>query len=51
LQTRAFLDSKVGDAIEDSKRLIGQFMKKPNYKEGVAALLERRPPRFPRHNR
>jgi enoyl-CoA hydratase/carnithine racemase len=35
------------DAIEDSKRLIGEFMKKADYKEGVAALLERRPPRFP----
>jgi hypothetical protein len=37
----------VGDAIEDSKRLIGEFMKKADYKEGVAALLERRPSRFP----
>jgi enoyl-CoA hydratase/carnithine racemase len=40
------LGGKVGDAIEDSKGLIGEFMKKPDYKEGVAALLERRPPRF-----
>ncbi|MBF6568330.1 MAG: hypothetical protein IVW54_05580 [Candidatus Binataceae bacterium] len=38
---------EVGDAIEDSKRLIGEFMKQPDYKKGVAALLERRPPRFP----
>jgi hypothetical protein len=41
------LRGDVGDAIEDSKRLIGEFMKKPDYKEGVAALLEGRPPRFP----
>jgi enoyl-CoA hydratase/carnithine racemase len=40
------LCGRVGDAIEDSKGLIGEFMKKPDYKEGVAALLERRPPRF-----
>ncbi len=45
------LDGGVGDAIEDSKRLIGEFMKKPDYKEGVAALLERRPPRFPPRSR
>jgi enoyl-CoA hydratase/carnithine racemase len=45
------LDGEVGDAIEDSKRLIGEFMKQPDYKEGVAALLERRPPRFPRPSR
>jgi hypothetical protein len=51
LQTRAFLDSKVGDAIEDSQRLIGEFMKQPDHKEGVAALLERRPPRFARPSR
>jgi enoyl-CoA hydratase/carnithine racemase len=42
------LDGAVGGAIEDSKRLIGELMKQPDYKEGVAALLERRPPRFPR---
>lgn len=45
------LRGEVGDAIEDSKRLIGEFMKKPDYKEGVAALLERRPPRFPPSSR
>ncbi|MGO9266053.1 MAG: enoyl-CoA hydratase-related protein [Candidatus Binataceae bacterium] len=45
------LDGGVGDAIEDSKRLIGEFMKQPDYKEGVAALLERRPPRFPPRSR
>jgi enoyl-CoA hydratase/carnithine racemase len=41
----------VGQAVEDSKRLIGELMKKPDYKEGVAALLERRPPKFPRPTR
>jgi enoyl-CoA hydratase/carnithine racemase len=45
------LDGEVGDAIEESKRLIGEFMKQPDYKEGVAALLARRPPRFLRPSR
>ena len=45
------LRGEVCDAIEDSKRLIGEFMKKPDYKEGVAASLERRSPRFPRSSR
>lgn len=45
------LRSDVGQAVEDSKRLIGELMKKPDYKEGVAALLERRPPKFPRPTR
>ncbi|HVN28971.1 MAG TPA: enoyl-CoA hydratase-related protein [Candidatus Binataceae bacterium] len=41
------LRSDVGAAVEESKRLITDYMKKPDYKEGVAALLEKRPPKFP----
>jgi len=35
-------------AVEESKALIGQLMQGPDYAEGVAALLEQRPPRFVR---
>ncbi len=45
------LGGDVAKAIDDSKRLIGELMKKPDYKEGVAALLERRPPKFPPRTR
>ena len=31
---------------EESKALIGKLMQHPDYAEGVAALLEKRPPRF-----
>jgi enoyl-CoA hydratase/carnithine racemase len=41
------LSSDVGRAVEESKRLIGEFMKQADYKEGVAALLEKRAPKFP----
>jgi len=40
------LDPDVGASIEHSKRLIGQLMRQPDFKEGVAALQERRPPQF-----
>ena len=33
-------------AVEESKALIGKLMQHPDYAEGVAALLEKRPPRF-----
>ena len=33
-------------AIEASKALIGSHMQHPDYTEGVAALMEKRPPRF-----
>jgi enoyl-CoA hydratase/carnithine racemase len=37
-----------GRAVEHSKELIGKLMNEPDYAEGVAAFLERRPPRFVR---
>ena len=43
---REQLRSDVGQSIEDSKLQISVHMKKDDYKEGVAALLEKRPPRF-----
>lgn len=33
-------------AVEESKALIGKLMRHPDYAEGVAALVEKRPPRF-----
>jgi enoyl-CoA hydratase/carnithine racemase len=44
-------DARHGDpqaAVEHSKALIGQLMNEPDYAEGVAALMEKRPPRFTR---
>ena len=35
-------------AVEESKTLIARLMRHPDYAEGVAALLEKRPPRFSR---
>lgn len=35
-------------AVEESKALIARLMQQPDYAEGVAALLEKRPPRFTR---
>jgi enoyl-CoA hydratase/carnithine racemase len=40
------LHGDVGAAVENSKELIGRMMKEPDFAEGVAALAERRPPRF-----
>jgi len=34
--------------VEHSKELIGKLMNEPDYAEGVAAFLERRPPQFVR---
>ncbi|MDB5911025.1 MAG: Enoyl-CoA hydratase [Massilia sp.] len=33
-------------AVEESKELIGRHMQMPDYKEGVAAMMKRRAPRF-----
>jgi enoyl-CoA hydratase/carnithine racemase len=35
-------------AVEESKALIGEMMQRPDYTEGVAAMREKRPPRFTR---
>ncbi len=35
-----------GAAVEASKALIGEMMQKPDYLEGVAAMMEKRAPRF-----
>ena len=40
------LRSDVGAAVEDSKRLMDRMMAAPDYREGVQALKEKRPPRF-----
>ena len=37
-----------GASVEHSKALIDQMMQRPDYLEGVAAMRERRPPRFVR---
>lgn len=40
------LRADVGQAIEDSKALIGTMMKHPDFSEALAAMKEKRPPRF-----
>jgi enoyl-CoA hydratase/carnithine racemase len=40
------LHADPGAAVEESKRLIAQQMKSPDFAEGVSALQEKRPPRF-----
>lgn len=40
------LSADVGVAVEDSKRLIGELMKSPDYLEGVKSVQEKRPPNF-----
>jgi enoyl-CoA hydratase/carnithine racemase len=34
-------------AMADTNRLMAASLKEPDFKEGVASFLERRPPRFP----
>jgi enoyl-CoA hydratase/carnithine racemase len=40
------MDADVGACIEDSKRRIGKLMRSTDFKEAVAALGEKRLPRF-----
>jgi enoyl-CoA hydratase/carnithine racemase len=40
------MDADVGSAVERSKALLDELMRGPEYREGVAALRERRAPRF-----
>jgi enoyl-CoA hydratase/carnithine racemase len=40
------MESDVGACVEDSKRLIGEFMQSGDFREGVAAQRDKRPPRF-----
>ena len=35
-------------SVEHSKTLIGEMMQRPDYAEGVAAMAQKRPPRFTR---
>jgi len=43
---RDLLCFDVGESIEDSKRRINDAMATDEYREGVAAFQQRRPPRF-----
>jgi hypothetical protein len=40
------MDRDVGASVERSKGLINELMAGSEYREGVAALQEKRPPRF-----
>jgi enoyl-CoA hydratase/carnithine racemase len=40
------LHRDVAAAVEDSESLIREMMRQPDYREGVAAFLEKRPPRW-----
>jgi enoyl-CoA hydratase/carnithine racemase len=45
-QIYADLHRGVGAAVEEAERLLGAMAKGPEYREGVAALVEKRTPRF-----
>jgi enoyl-CoA hydratase/carnithine racemase len=38
----------VGTSVEESKVLLDEMMAGPDFREGIAAMREKRPPRFPR---
>ncbi|MFU8813883.1 MAG: enoyl-CoA hydratase-related protein [Pseudomonadales bacterium] len=40
------LHRDVATAVEDSESLISEMMRQPDYREGVAAFLQKRPPRW-----
>jgi enoyl-CoA hydratase/carnithine racemase len=40
------LETDIGRSVERSRRLIDELMGTADYREGVAALREKRPPRF-----
>jgi enoyl-CoA hydratase/carnithine racemase len=46
-QLRRALDQSFADSYEESERLVRESFQRPDPAEGVAAFLERRPPRFP----
>jgi enoyl-CoA hydratase/carnithine racemase len=41
------LHGDVGSAVEHSERLLERMTREADYREGVAAFIEKRPPRFP----
>lgn len=45
-QVYADWDREVGTSVEESKVLLDEMMREPDFAEGVAALTEKRPPRF-----
>ena len=45
-QIYADLHRDVGSAVNDGERLVNEMMKQADYREGVAAFLEKRPPRW-----
>jgi enoyl-CoA hydratase/carnithine racemase len=40
------LHRSVADAVADSEALLERMMRDPDYREGVAAFLEKRPPNW-----
>ncbi|MGX9936501.1 enoyl-CoA hydratase-related protein [Advenella kashmirensis] len=40
------MSTDVGACVEDSKQIIGELMHKPDFKEAIAAMAERRDPNF-----
>jgi enoyl-CoA hydratase/carnithine racemase len=46
-QVYADLHGDVGSSVANSELLLNRMMREPDYREGVAAFIEKRPPRFP----